>query len=89
MEQDAIEMQEITKRWEADMKSESWLAKNVRPATLILYNIATIAFIALDSYVSGFEVSSMWINILLSNTGIVNTAYFGSRYLEKKDKLKY
>ena len=31
LEQDVIEMQEVTKRWESDMSSDSWLSKNVRP----------------------------------------------------------
>ena len=35
LEQDVIEMQEITKRWTADMSSTSWLAQNVRPLTLV------------------------------------------------------
>ena len=86
---DKSEQKQITKRWQADMSSDSWLAKNVRPATLVLYNIAVIVFIALDSYVPEFNVKDMWLNVLISNTGIINTAYFGSKYLEKKDKIKY
>lgn len=90
LEKDKQELIEITKRWESDNKSESWMAKNVRPWTLALYNIATVVMICLDSYEPiDFEVKSMWLNILLSNTGIVNTAYFGSRYLQKRDEIKY
>lgn len=89
LSKDKVELQEITKRWVSDNDSDSWLAKNVRPATLVLYNVAVIAFIALDSWVSDFTVKDIWLNILISNSGIVNTAYFGSRYLEKRDKKKY
>ena len=90
LEKDKQELVEVTKRWEADMKSQSWLAQNVRPWTLVLYNISTILMIVLDSIASiDFEVKSIWINILISNTGIINTAYFGSRYLEKRDDKKY
>ena len=89
LDKDKQELIEITKRWESDNKQGSWLAKNVRPMTLMIYNIALILFIYCDSYVEGFNVKSMWINILLSNTGIINTAYFGSRYLEKRDSKKY
>ncbi len=90
LDKDKQELIEITKRWESDNESESWLAKNVRPATLVLYNVAAILFIIADSYTPfQFEVKSMWLNILISNTGIVNTAYFGSRYLEKRDDKKY
>lgn len=86
LDKDKQELIEITKRWQSDNKDGSWLARNVRPATLVIYNLSLVLFIFLDSYVEGFEVKNMWINILLSNTGIVNTAYFGSRYLEKRDK---
>lgn len=86
---DKVELEETTKRWESDNASESWLPKNVRPMTLIMFNVCLMAFIFCDSYVPGFNVESMWINILLSNTGIINTAYFGSRYLEKRDSKKY
>ena len=89
LNQDNIELQEVTKRWESDMNSDSWLSKNVRPITLVMYNVATLGFILLDSYVEGFDVANQWINILLANTGIINGAYFGSRYYEKRDKLKY
>jgi hypothetical protein len=90
LEKDKVELEEITKRWVSDNESGSWLAKNVRPFTLILYNVAVIVFIYMDSYTSlDFEVKAQWMNLLLSNTGIVNTAYFGSRYLEKRDKKKY
>lgn len=90
LDKDKRELIEITKRWESDNESDSWLAKNVRPATLVLYNVAAILFIIVDSYTPfQFEVEAMWLNILISNTGIVNTAYFGSRYLEKRDGKKY
>lgn len=89
LEKDKQEMVEITKRWESDNEKGSWLAKNVRPATLVLYNISLLLFIFLDSRYEGFNVKSLWINILMSNTGIINTAYFGSRYLEKRDSKKY
>lgn len=90
LEKDRQELIEVTKRWEADMGSESWMSKNVRPWTLVLYNVAVILLIAMDSIETiDFEVKNIWINILISNSGIVNTAYFGSRYLEKRDSKKY
>ncbi len=86
---DSVEIEEITKRWESDMKSDSWLPRNVRPLTLVLYNLCTLSFIALDSYLQDFSVDAQWISILLTNTGLINGAYFGSRYLEKRDNKKY
>ena len=39
LEQDMIEMQEVSKRWESDMKSDSWLSKNTRPMSLIFLSV--------------------------------------------------
>ena len=40
LEQDVIEMQEITKRWESDMSSSSWLASNIRPLSLAFLTLS-------------------------------------------------
>ena len=88
MEKDREEIRAITERWVSDNKSGSWLARNVRPATLVLYNVAAVTYIGLDSWLEGFEVAEKWMTLLLTNTGMVNTAYFGSRYLEKRDDKK-
>lgn len=78
LEIDLIEMQEISKRWSADMTSDSWLSKNVRPLTLIFFSI---------SYVIGW-----YLNYPLENiTGLLSLivgAYFGSRGFEKFQKIK-
>tara|TARA_R110002049_G_scaffold147721_1_gene310610 strand:+ start:1085 stop:1573 length:489 start_codon:yes stop_codon:yes gene_type:complete len=88
-DRDKQEMTEITKRWEADTSSGSWLSRNVRPMTLVLYNVATLLFIYLDSSNASFDVQNMWINLLIGNTSTINVAYFGSRYMEKRDSKKY
>ena len=88
-DRDKQEMTEITKRWEADTLSGSWLSRNVRPMTLVLYNVATLIFIYLDSSNASFDVQNMWINLLIGNTSTINVAYFGSRYMEKRDSKKY
>jgi len=70
---DLIEMQEVTKRWASDMKSDSWLSKNVRPLTLVFFSL---------SYVTGWFLEYPLDNItgLLS---LIVAAYFGSRGIEK------
>ena len=88
-DRDKQEMVEITKRWEADTLSGSWLSRNVRPMTLVLYNVATLLFIYMDSSDASFSVQNMWINLLIGNTSTINVAYFGSRYMEKRDSKKY
>ena len=73
LEVDLIEMQEVSKRWNSDMKSDSWLSKNVRPMTLVFFSI---------SYVIGWFLEYP----LESITGLLSlivAAYFGSRGFEK------
>lgn len=90
LDKDKQEIIEITKRWESDNRDGSWLSRNVRPWTCAMYNIATLVLIFIDSFTEiNFKVDPQWITLLLSNLGIVNTAYFGSRYLEKRDNKKY
>ena len=84
LEQDMVEMQEVSKRWQADMASDSWLSKNTRPLSLIFLTVMTIALIWVDSnnYVD-FTVSEEWISLLKTLTMTVYVAYFGSRGAEK------
>ena len=84
LEQDMVEMQEISKRWESDMKSDSWLSKNTRPMSLIFLTVMTIAFIWVDSHETlSFTVGQEWISLLKTLTTTVYVAYFGSRGAEK------
>ena len=84
LEQDIVEAQEVSKRWESDMTSDSWLSKNTRPMSLIFLTIMTIAFIWGDSHgYIYFTVEQEWINLLKTLTTTVYVAYFGSRGAEK------
>jgi len=83
LEQDVTEMQEISKRWESDMKSDSWLSKNTRPLTLIFLTVSMVLLIFSDSIGDSFEVSSGWVDLLKSLLITVYVAYFGSRGAEK------
>ena len=84
LEQDMVEMKETTKRWESDMKSDSWLSKNTRPMCLIFLSIMTIAFIWVDSHHEiSFTVEQEWIGLLKTLVTTVYVAYFGSRGVEK------
>lgn len=87
LEQDMTEMQEISKRWSSDMKSDSWLSKNTRPMTLIFLTIAMIMLIMLDSFEIDFSVDSGWVDLLKSLLITVYVAYFGSRGAEKFKKI--
>jgi len=83
LEQDMTELQEITKRWESDMKSDSYLSKNTRPLTLIFLTISLVIFILLDSSNLIFSIDQGWVDLLKSLLITVYVAYFGSRGAEK------
>jgi len=83
LEQDMTELQEVTKRWESDMKSDSWLSKNTRPMTLIFLTISLVIFILLDGFDISFGIDTGWIDLLKSLLITVYVAYFGSRGAEK------
>ena len=83
LELDMIEMQEVSKRWESDMKSDSWLSKNTRPMSLIFLTLSMVLLILLDSFDWNFSVSAGWVDLLQTLLVTVYVAYFGSRGAEK------
>ena len=76
----------ITARWEADLKSDSWLSKNVRPMVLIFLIVCTMLLIFIDAGALNFEVKSTWVDLLQLVLITVIGAYFGGRSLEKVKK---
>jgi hypothetical protein len=84
LEMDLAEMQEVTKRWEADMASDSWLSKNVRPMVLIYLILVLSVTIILDGVDSiGFNLNTGYINLMETLLITIVVAYFGSRGAEK------
>tara|TARA_R110000824_G_scaffold139476_1_gene304576 strand:+ start:66 stop:470 length:405 start_codon:yes stop_codon:yes gene_type:complete len=79
-----VEMEkEISSRWSADMASDSWLAKNVRPLVLIFLVVSTVLLVFIDAGVIAFEVKASWVDLLQLVLITVIGAYFGGRSLEK------
>jgi hypothetical protein len=76
-------MKEVSKRWTSDMKSDSYLSKNIRPFTLLFLTVSMVLLIVLDSLSFNFGVASEWIDLLKSLLITVYVAYFGSRGVEK------
>ena len=76
----------ITDRWAADMNSDSWLSKNVRPMTLIFLVVSTVLMIFIDAGTIQFTVEEKWTDLLQLVLITVIGAYFGGRSLEKKYK---
>ena len=82
-----VEMEKnITSRWEADLKSDSWLSKNVRPLVLIFLIVCTMLLIFIDAGALKFEVKSSWVDLLQLVLITVIGAYFGGRSIEKVKK---
>jgi len=82
-----VEMEKnITSRWEADLKSDSWLSKNVRPMVLIFLIVCTMLLIFIDAGALEFEVKSSWVDLLQLVLITVIGAYFGGRSFEKVKK---
>ncbi len=88
IEQDLIEMENVSKRWSSDMKSDSWLSKNTRPLTLIYLTLASTTLMILDSFHSIlFSIDTAWVELLKTLLITVYVAYFGSRGAEKITKI--
>ena len=82
-----IEMEkQVTSRWEADMKSDSWLSKNVRPLVLVFLVVSTVLMIFIDAGTIKFVVEPKWTDLLQLVLITVIGAYFGGRSLEKTKK---
>jgi uncharacterized membrane protein (DUF106 family) len=86
LQADQVAMQETSKRWEADMSSDSWLSKNIRPISLIAIFIAYFIFTAMSAF--GFHAQESYVNLLGSWGQIVFLAYFGGRTVEKCIEMK-
>ena len=82
-----IEMEkQISDRWKADMNSDSWLSKNVRPMVLIFLVISTVLMIFIDAGTINFDVEPKWTDLLQLVLITVIGAYFGGRSFEKRKK---
>ena len=87
IEQDLQELKEVSSRWRADMKSDSWLSKNTRPLALVFLTTSSVFMMAVDSFHLQFDVDDAWINLLKTLLVTVYVAYFGSRGAEKITKI--
>ena len=76
----------IPARWTADMNSDSWLSKNVRPLVLIFLVVSTVLMIFIDAGTIQFTVEEKWTDLLQLVLITVIGAYFGGRSIEKRNK---
>jgi uncharacterized membrane protein (DUF106 family) len=78
---DTAEQQELTKRHEADMASDSWMSKNIRPMTLVFILIVYTTFAGLSA--ADIEVNNNYVELLGQWGMLIMSFYFGGRTLEK------
>ena len=83
LELDKTREQEISKRWVADLSSDSWAAKNIRPYTLAFLLVCMFIFVMLDSSIEGFKMKSEWIDLLKALLMTAVGGYFVIRGAEK------
>ena len=82
-----VEMEKnLTDRWKADMNSDSWLSKNVRPLILIFLVVSTVLMIFIDAGTIQFVVEEKWTDLLQLVLITVIGAYFGGRSFDKRKK---
>jgi len=78
---DVAEQHEITERLKADMGSDSWLSKNIRPMTLIAILIGYFTFAGLSA--AKIDVNESYVQLLGQWGMLIMSFYFGGRTLEK------
>ena len=78
---DITEQQELTKRQQADMASDSWLSKNIRPMTLIAILAGYFVFAMLSAF--NINTNSKYVELLGQWGMLIMSFYFGGRTLEK------
>jgi len=78
---DIAEQQELTKRQQADMASDSWLSKNIRPMTLIAILLGYFTFAMMSAF--GIETNKSYVELLGQWGMLIMSFYFGGRTLEK------
>ena len=86
LQADVNEQQEITKRLQADMMSDSWLSKNIRPMTLIFILMTYTVFGMMSAW--DIEVNNNYVELLGQWGMLIMSFYFGGRTLEKVMEMK-
>ena len=81
LQADMNEQQELTKRQQADMMSDSWLSKNIRPMTLVFILMTYTTFAMMSAW--DIEVNNNYVELLGQWGMLIMSFYFGGRTLEK------
>ena len=79
--------QQVSARWEADMKHGSWLSKNIRPITLIFLTICFVILSVFDGNMGEFTIGTAYVPVYQTLLMTVYAAYFAGRSIEKVKKV--
>ena len=82
-EADNNAQQQVTDRWNADMNSDSWLAKNIRPLVLVFLTFVFSLLAFTDGNIGEFKIAKEYIPIFQTLLVTVYGAYFVGRTWEK------
>jgi hypothetical protein len=86
MQAEANAQEQVSRRWEADMKSDNWLSKNIRPLICIFLTIMFIIISIFDGNINGFAIAPAYVPIYQTLLITVYGAYFAGRSIEKIKK---
>ena len=86
MQAEAKAQEQVSRRWEADMKSDNWLSKNIRPLALAFLTLILVVLSFLDGNVGGFVMDAAYKPIYQTLLITVYGAYFAGRSIEKIKK---
>lgn len=81
-----IEQENVSERWTADMASDSWLSKNIRPMALAAIFVAYFLFTMMSAF--GYNAEETYVQLLGQWGQIIFLAYFGGRTVEKLADLR-
>ena len=79
---------QVSSRWENDMKSDSWLSKNIRPLTLIFLTSVFVILSFFDGNIGEFTINEAYKPIYQTLLMVVYSAYFVGRSIEKTQSIK-
>ena len=76
----------VSNRWDADMLSDSWLSKNIRPMSLIAIFCGYFLFAMMSAF--GYNANEAYVNLLGQWGMLIMGAYFGGRTIEKLAEMR-
>jgi hypothetical protein len=76
----------ITERWNADMASDSWLSKNIRPMSLIAIFVGYFLFAMMSAF--GYNANESYVTLLGNWGQLIMGAYFAGRTVEKLAEMR-